>query len=220
MYDLIIASQSSPALIPVTQQCIDSARADGADMNIIIVETGQPYKYDVDKIIEYNGEFNYNRALNIGLKYRKGDVHILANNDIIFHPGWSIIGESMRINGYHSASALSQSMNGYERGDYVWEGYEIAKQLAGWCIFLDNYCLDKIGQLDESVSFWYSDNLYACQLRAAGIIHGLFCNVQVDHLTSRTLTKQPSYLARQYQVGQLSKFKQREKYYATGKRVL
>lgn len=213
-YDLIIVTQSSGELIQITQNCIDSARQDKADLNVIIVETGQSYKYDVDKIIEYNGEFNYNRALNLGLKYIKGDVHILANNDLIFHPGWSKIGEQMALNGYHSASVLSQSHNGYQVGDFVYQGYEIGKHLTGWCIFMDKYCHEKIGKLDESVAFWYSDNLYACQLRAARIMHGLFCNCQVDHLTSRTLTRQSSRIQRYYQIGELGKFKQREKYYA------
>ena len=34
-YDLIIVTQSSPALIPVTQNCIDSAIADTKDINIM-----------------------------------------------------------------------------------------------------------------------------------------------------------------------------------------
>ena len=72
-YDLIIISKSVDDLIGVTQTCINSARIDGADLNIIVVETGNPYKYDVDKIVSYNGEFNYNRALNMGLKYAKSD---------------------------------------------------------------------------------------------------------------------------------------------------
>ena len=108
-YDLIIVSKSDSDLIQMTEQCIASACQDGADLNVIVIETGNPYKYDVDKIIEYNGEFNYNRALNIGLKYAKGDVHILANNDLIFHKGWSRIGDMMKEYGYHSASALNQS---------------------------------------------------------------------------------------------------------------
>src|SRR5665648_800354 len=103
-YDLIIVSQSSPDLIHMTQNCIDSALADTKDINVILVESGQPYKYEnVNKFIEYNGVFNYNRALNLGLKHAKGDVHILANNDLIFKPGWSKIGELMKLNGYHSA---------------------------------------------------------------------------------------------------------------------
>lgn len=214
-YDLIIVSQSTPALIPVTQQCIDTARQDGAELNIIVVETGNPYKYDVDKIIQYNGAFNYNRALNIGLKYVHNDIHILANNDLIFHPGWSEIGDYMEANGYHSASAL-EGRQQFERNK-VYDSYAIENGMNGWCIFLDNYCLDKIGQLDETVSFWFSDNLYALQLKAAGIKHGLFTNVQVDHLGSITLNKQPRHIQRHYQIGEMSKFKQREGYYAEAK---
>jgi glycosyltransferase involved in cell wall biosynthesis len=200
-------------MIPVTQQCIDSARHDGADLNIIVVETGQPYKYNVDKIVEYNGEFCYNRALNMGLKYAKGDVHILANNDIIFHAGWSQIGELMQLNGYHSASAFSAGHK-FDKGDLIYEGYEIGRNLTGWCIFLDKYCLDKIGQLDETCSFWYSDDLYALQLRQKGIAHGLFANIQVDHITSQTLKRQSSHLQRKFQMGEVYKFNQRKKHYA------
>ena len=83
-YDLIIVTQSYGDLIQMTQNCIDSARLDNADLNIIIVETGNPYLYNVDKIIEYNGEFNYNRALNLGLKYAKGDYILYLDIDDMF----------------------------------------------------------------------------------------------------------------------------------------
>jgi GT2 family glycosyltransferase len=220
-YDLIIISQSSPALIPTTQQCIDTARADGADMNVIVVETGQPYIYNgCDKHIEYNGEFNYNRALNMGLKYATKEIHILANNDIIFRPGWSKIGDLMKANDFHSASAFSGHLSPYfKQGDFVYEGYQVGYILAGWCIFLDDHVLGKIGKLDESVSFWFSDNLYACQIKAAGIRHGLFTGVSIDHMASQTLNKQPSRKQRQYQIGELSKFNNRAAYYATRERI-
>ena len=218
-YDLIIVSQSKGELIQMTQNCIDSARQDGADMNVIIVETGQPYKYNVDKIIEYNGEFSYNRALNLGLKYAKGDVHILANNDLVFYPGWSQIGDLMRINGYHSASALSQSCGKYPVADLIYDGYEIGSTLTGWCIFMDRYCHETIGPLDETVAFWFSDNLYALQLQAAGIVHGLFCNIQVDHITSRTLMQLPTRLQRKYQIGEIGKFNNRKRYYVQRKQL-
>jgi hypothetical protein len=217
-YDLIIVSQSTPALIPVTQQCIDSARQDGAELNIIVIETSNPYKYDVDKIIEYNGEFNYNRALNIGLKYAKNEIHILANNDLIFHPGWSIIGESMKANDYHSASAMEGKQR-FQRGDFVYDSYAIENGMNGWCIFIDNYVLEKIGKLDETMTFWYSDNLYALQLKTAGIKHGLFTNIQVDHLGSRTLKMKSTQMQRKYQIGELQKFNQRSIEYARGERL-
>ena len=214
-YDLIIVTQSKGDLIQTTQNCIDSAMQDKASLNIIIIETGSlwPYK-GADQIVPYGSDFNYNHALNLGLKYVKGDVHILANNDLIFHKGWSEIGNLMLSNGYHSASILSQNLNGFQRGDFVYEGYVIGKHITGWCIFMDRFCHSSIGQLDETCSFWYSDDLYACQLRKAGIKHGLFCNLQVDHITSRTLIKQSSQLQRKFQTGEYYKFRQRQKYYA------
>jgi hypothetical protein len=213
-YDLIIITQSVDGLINITQNCINSARIDGTELNVIIVETGQPYIYKgVNKFIEYNGEFNYNRALNMGLKYVKNEVHILANNDLVFHPGWSNIGELMKANGYHSASCMSGNI-GYTRGDFLYEGYNIESILTGWCLFVDRYCIEKIGKLDEACTFWFSDNLYACQIRAEGIKHALFCNCQVDHIISQTLKRQPSRVQRQYQMGEFTKFNQRAKYYA------
>ena len=213
-YDLIIVTQSTGDLIKVTQNCIDSALQDIAKVNIIIVETSSLWDYKgADDIIKYEGDFNYNHALNLGLSHAKSDIHILANNDIIFYKGWSQIGDLMKANDFHSASILSQNRNGFERGNYVYEGYIVGKHLTGWCIFMDGYCREKIGHLDETCSFWYSDDLYACQLKEAGIKHGLFCNLQIDHITSRTLTMKNAQLQRKYQLGELFKFRQRKKYY-------
>lgn len=199
-YDLIIVSQSKGNLIQMTQNCIDSARRDNADLNIIVVETGNPYKYDVDKRIEYNGEFNYNRALNIGLKYAKSDIQILANNDIIFHEGWSLIGPVMKANNYLSACALSEDhrQSSCKQGYHAYEGYKIGVHMAGWCIFTDKLLWEKIGKLDESYKFWYSDNVYAKQLITAGIKHALICSVRVDHLGSQTLSQLPRSTQRLY----------------------
>jgi glycosyltransferase involved in cell wall biosynthesis len=191
-YDLIIVTKSSTKeLIQVTQNCINSARADNPDMNVIIVETSEyAVKYDrIDQVIKYEGDFNYNRALNLGLKYAIGDVHILANNDIVFMPGWSHIADYMLLNDFDSASALSEDRRQlrFRRGDWIYEGYEVGSYIAGWCIFCTRKCIETIGKLDESFDFWYSDNVYADQLIKANIKHGLFCNVHVNHVTSQTL---------------------------------
>lgn len=188
MYDLIIVTQSSPGLIEMTEQCIHSARKD-CKLNVIIVETGQPYKYRANKIIEYNGQFNYNRALNLGLKHAKNEYQILANNDLIFRPGWSKIGDIMRANNYLSACALSNDDRQifFKRGNVAYEGYNIGYQLAGWCIFTDKNLWKIIGKLDETHQFWFSDNVYAEQLKKANVKHALICSVTVDHLGSQTL---------------------------------
>jgi hypothetical protein len=191
-YDLIIVSKSVGNLIQVTQNCIDSARKDNAELNIIIVETNSiAFNYDVDKIVKYEGEFNYNRALNLGLKYAKSDVQILANNDIIFHPGWSQIGDIMKINNYLSSSAMSNApqYRRFRRGMIAYEGYGIGFELAGWCIFTRKELWEQIDKLDEKHPFWFSDNAYADQLKAKNIKHALICCVRVDHITSATFKK-------------------------------
>jgi GT2 family glycosyltransferase len=121
----------------------------------------------------------------------------------------------MEANGYHSASAL-EGRQKFERNK-VYDSYAIENGMNGWCIFMDDYVLDKIDRLDETVSFWFSDNLYALQLKKAGIKHGLFTNVQVDHVRSCTLNSQSIRKQRHYQIGELGKYKQRERYYAETK---
>jgi len=201
-YDLIIVACSSKArLIAMTQRCIDSASQDNADMNVIIVETHPMlHSYPGCNIISYSGKFNYNKALNIGISHAKGDVFILANNDLIFFPGWSEIGDLMVVNGFESASVISSDhiKKGLQQGDYIYAGYNIGWNLTGWCLFVTRKCIETIGSLDESFQFWHSDNVYADQLKANGIRHGLFCNIRVDHLTSATLRTIPMRLQRRY----------------------
>ena len=192
-YDLIIVSKSSElSLIMMTQNCINSARKDNTELNVIVVETGAKHNYNADNIVMYEGSFNYNRALNLGLKYAKSDIQILANNDIIFHKGWSSIGDIMQVNEYLSASALSNAKQyrQFKKGFWAYEGYRIGYEIAGWCIFTHKSLWEQIGKLDERHTFWFSDNAYADQLKKKGIKHALICSVQVDHLESRTFKKQ------------------------------
>jgi hypothetical protein len=207
-YDLIIVSKStSQELINVTTNCINSARQE-CDLNVIVVETGGvKVQYDAN-VIYYGDSFNYNRALNLGLLVAKSDIHILANNDLIFHRGWSVIGEQMKEYSIDSASALSSDPRhrSFKHDDCIYEGYNIGVHLTGWCIFVTKETMQKIGKLDESFDFWYSDNVYADQLKAHGLRHGLFCNIQIDHLGSKTLKTLPIRDQRRYSV--------KTKYYA------
>lgn len=197
-YDLIIVSKSGGELTSVTENCIASARKDGEKLHVIVIETGEPTKYDADLIIPYEGEFNYNHALNMGLKHIKCDFQILANNDIIFHKGWTKIGPLMKANGYLSASALSNDIrqSPFRHGDFAYEGYEIGMQLTGWCIFTDIQIWNRIGKLSEAYPFWFADNAYGAQLENHGIKHALICSVRVDHLGSQTLTRETKAMQR------------------------
>lgn len=212
-YDLIIvACSKSQELVNITQRCIDSCLEDGADMNVILVETNGKrclaYR-DVDYNLLYEGDFNYNRALNLGLTKATEDIHILANNDIVFESGWSKIGQQMKDNGYLSASALSEDIRQRHcrRGDWIYEGYTVGTHVTGWCLFVDRECIKKIGKLNETFEFWYSDNIYADQLMQAKIKHGLFCNIFVNHVTSVTLKTLSPQMIRRFSIGNLGKYK-------------
>lgn len=192
-YDLVmVAASKDPQLVAMTQRAIDSCLADGADVNVILVETFKKARYrGVNQIVLYEEEFCYNRCLNYGLKHAKGDIQILANNDIIFAKGWSEIGDVMRANDILSASALSDTIHHrmMKKGYYAYSGYDIGLYFTGWCIFQDRKVWEKIGSLSEQYQFWYSDNAHAEQLQRAGIAHWLICSAEVYHITSQTLAK-------------------------------
>ncbi len=196
-YDLIVITKTiNDKIFNITQRCIDSARLDKCDLNVIMVETNGQFKNftGVDTFVKYDKNvFCYNYALNIGIKQAKSDIFILANNDIIFHKGWSIIGELMLANEYESACALSTDprQKTFQRGNYVYHGYQVGRHIVGWCIFLTRKGYEKIGRLDESMEFWYSDNIYSDQLIYNNVKHGLFCNIQIDHIASMTLKTLP-----------------------------
>ena len=193
-YDLImVAASRDAALQKITQEAIDSCLADKVDVNVILVETFKEFPYsNVNKTIFFNGEFNYNHCLNLGLKYRTGDIQIMANNDIIFEKGWSKIGHIMIDNGYLSASALSGHalQRVFPRGDVAYEGYDISRYVSGWCLFAQSKVFELIGKLDETFVFWFSDNAYIEQLKKAKIKNYLICNCTVNHYISKTLSKQ------------------------------
>ena len=75
-YDLIIVSASKDAsLRKMTQDAIDSCLADGADVNVILVETFQDTKYrGVNTYIFFNGEFNYNNSIVTGKQIGRAHV--------------------------------------------------------------------------------------------------------------------------------------------------
>jgi len=213
-YDLIVVARSMDDHTKnITQQTITSCldTAEGKQVNVILVETnGKIVKYKgVNKYVKYEGEFRYNHALNMGLKYKKGRVQMLANNDLIFEKGWNRTDDYMRENKILSASLLSndQRQRVYRKGNYFYNGYGIGKELTGWLIFTDVKLWDVIGELDESQKFWYSDNVYADALLKNNIEHALICNAKVVHLGSITLSKADRKVRDDYMFGDARTYK-------------
>lgn len=211
-FDLIVITRTMDVeLRNATQRTIDSCISGvrfGSKVNVIIVETSglkcNDYK-NYDEMLLYKGQFMYNKALNLGLTKAKGDIHILANNDLFFHEGWDEIGQLMFNNNYLSACALSQDKRQamYKKGYTAYEGYRIGRHLPGWCIFMRKEVLKIIGKLPEKHEFWYSDDDYADILKYYKIKHALICAVRVDHVHngSTTLAKIDKFTRQRYTSG-------------------
>ena len=133
------------------------------------------------KMLYYDFEFNYNKCLNLGFSVCNSKYVAFCNNDLSFRDNWA---KNAIAAGYLSVSpSHKHTFNG------VIEGYEIGKHVLGWCIIVDRSVMERIGGFDTPVKFWYSDNVYAEQLKSAGIKHALVGNSVVRHLESQSLRK-------------------------------
>lgn len=211
MFDIVIVSDgSNKRNINMTKNCIESILISSHfDNKIIVVEKNDNIKYDNVVNLHYDFDFNYNKCLNYGIDNTTSDYICLANNDLIFQTDWdkNIIKALLYCVGSASPYCMKSHNKLFDMGENVVVGNRIGKEMAGWCICLKRSTLEAIGgKLNESVNFWYSDDIYVEQLKKAGIKHGLVCNSFVTHLGSKTLS-QKSYRDKHFMTrGQKQKF--------------
>jgi hypothetical protein len=129
--------------------------------------------------------FGYNKYLNIGVNQGKSEYVALCNNDLVYEKNWAseIIKVMDEFPDLLSASPWCPQTQGdnknHEGKTYI--GYRIRVEVAGWCIFQNREIYQIIEKLDESLTFWYSDNIYSDEIRIRGIKHGLVANSLVNH---------------------------------------
>jgi len=183
--DIILVSNGRTKYLQnITKHAIESCKASSnlINFNFIIIEQDKKAEYEGANTIHYNFEFNYNKCLNLGLKYSTSKYVALCNNDLNFKFHWAeniilAMGDT-----YLSASPALRKMDKPPA-----EGYTIGQHITGWCIVINRQLIDVIGGFDEGVRFWYSDNIYGDQLKAKKIKHILVYNSSVQHLVSLTL---------------------------------
>jgi hypothetical protein len=197
---IIVANTTNKFLRGLTESAIRTCReADDVKYNFVVVEQNKdsiPYSC---KTLYYDFPFNYNRCLNLGIRETQSSIVAMCNNDLTFYKNWghSIIDDIDRC---ESLSPAVHSFSGIKIG------YEVGKQVLGWCIVTTREVLKKIGGLNESCDFWFSDNVYAEQLKFHKVVHGLSGNSVVRHLTSCTLRMVDSRKQWIYQRGQYKRF--------------
>jgi GT2 family glycosyltransferase len=167
-------------------------------------------KHKVSLFVEsFTVNNGYNAALNAGISKGKNPIIAACNNDLMFHDG-AVDTLVKALGVYDSVSPWCPRTH----FQYGWKqkptqpvgGYQIGKELAGWCIFLRRETWERIEGFDERLKFWCCDNAYAEQLKIAKLSHALIPFAQVTHLQSQTLKRQPADVYEKLTKFELDKF--------------
>jgi len=160
---------------------------------IIIVESGdvehtQRIIGDKGIVVPYLlSEFNFHKALNIGLQKTQGKLICFSNNDVIFYKDWF-----KNIYNVLGANDLDLVSPVDPNEDKLWmvnkndkkfvEGYEIQKHFKGWCFVVHKRVFRVIEKFDERFDFYFADNDFITQIEFAGFRHAAVLNSHVHHL--------------------------------------
>jgi GT2 family glycosyltransferase len=187
--DIVFVTNSKKAYLwSMTRNAIRTAR-ENAGMQIgkivVVEECRTAREQPGTKTLYYDFEFNYNKCLNLGFSICNNKYVAFCNNDLYFEQNWAKNAlYAMQTHGF-----LSVSPSPKHAFDGLQVGYKVGKQVLGWCIIVDRVVMERIGGFDTPVKFWYSDDVYAEQIKAVGIKHALVGSSRVKHLTSMSLKK-------------------------------
>jgi hypothetical protein len=223
----IISYAKTKELKKVTEHGIETLlkSEEKIKFNIFVVESNKDVSYNNypnTKTIYTDKPFGYHRYLNLAIKEGKSPYVVLCNNDLTYQNGWaSEIIRLMKLNpDLLSASPFCPQVKyegsaGFSRDDStkLFYGYEVRKQLYGWCIFQQRKIYDIIGELDENFEFWYADNDYSMELQKHKIKHAIIWSSTVNHhernlgITGETTLSDKDM--EKFTTGQYDKFKEK-----------
>lgn len=195
LIDIIIISYAANDYCKeITENCINSILISEENIkkisNIIVVESESNVKWEYlsNNIHTYEAPlpYGYHKFLNFGRKKGNAPWVALCNNDLFFHKNWfsEIIKASKLFPDVLSFSPIcphTQPLYGININTGYYKGYNIRKEISGWCIVQKREIYNKIGDLDENFYHWYCDNDYAMTLMSNNIPHILVTSSIVEH---------------------------------------
>ncbi len=193
--DIIILSFAKDGpLKKITENAITTllnSEKDGQiTFRILVIESNkslEPFTYLNTETIYPEAKFNFNKYLNIGLKWSLNQYVCFCNNDLVFHAGWAsamlkafdadplLMSASPVCPVFHATIGLFPNTGNYY-------GYRVRHEIAGWCIFAKRSLFKSIGKFDENFKFWFADADYASTLQSNGQLHALVTSSVVTHL--------------------------------------
>lgn len=178
----------------ITKSCLESliqSEENSEELfNIIVVESAKDVKWESlgknIKTLESPLPYGYHKFLNYGRKHGDSEWVALCNNDLHFTKHWfSKIMNAYEANpdviSFSPICPMTQTMYGINPHTGNISGYEIRKQISGWCIVHKREIYNLIGDLDERFYHWFCDNDYSMELWTRGIKHLLVTDSIVIH---------------------------------------
>jgi hypothetical protein len=195
LVDVVIISYAKDEHCKIlTKNCIESLlqsepKSDSL-FNVIVVESEPDVKWEhiSECITTYQAPlpYGYHKFLNFGRKKGEAKWVALCNNDLQFGRGWfsKILlasGEFPKALSFSPICPMTQTHYGINPHTGYYKGYQIRKEISGWCIVHKRSIYDIIDDLDESFYHWFCDNDYAITLYENGIEHILVTDSVVIH---------------------------------------
>ena len=186
--DIVILSYAKDEkLKKVTEYCINTLLKSETNFHfdIVVVESmpGIVYNAPVKTLHLINEPvFNYNRFANAGIDFGHNENIVFCNNDLEFKRGWATELFKYDYDSMSPISLTSGSQAKFRQSKQPIFGYDIAQHISGWCIATKRSIWKAIGGLNEDYTFWFSDNIYAEQLKQHKLDHFLVPTSVVNHL--------------------------------------
>lgn len=194
---VIISWAKTEELLQVTKNGLSSLfeNDEGIIYHVYVVESNKNVKYEdmsefqmkwmhTIETIYTDEPFGYNKYLNIGRRLGNSPYVALCNSDLTYEENWATrIIEQMEAHNAMSASPWCPQTQGSNKDHIhnIYVGTRVRGELAGWCIVQKREIYNIIENLNEGVSFWYSDNIYADELEMRNIRHILVPVSIVNH---------------------------------------
>lgn len=177
-------------LVKMTERCLLSMNQDKPDEVIVVddgshVQFGRNYFTDLMyvRIIRHDENEGYTKAVNDGLKAAKGDILIVANNDLIMGEDW-LEGLMMPLaKGYDIATVqVVDEGQPMKRSRETTEGDKFGSLFA-----MKREVYKKLGGLDEELGRGYFTDLdYQKRAEKAGFKVGKYWGAVVNHFPKST----------------------------------
>ncbi len=202
--DVIILTKSNDNSIKQTCRTIQTLHDSESKhtFKIHLLESGNDnksiYENIVTNYIILKDVFNYNKFLNIGLKYTSCDWVVVANDDLSYERGWfeEILKVQRIRKDIKSFSPKDPALYyKYYPHHFVgtdkqyFESYIVTEAFMGWCFVMRKEVLDLLIPFDESFDMYYQDNDLVERLKFIGIKHALVRNSIVSHHQTMNINK-------------------------------